>query len=149
MKIIETRQLGKVEYLEENIITFNSGLPGFEDEKQFIVCQNDSDSPFAYLQSVNNLDLTFILANPFNFFSDYLFDLDDNVKEELQINKIEDVATWGILSITDDVKNASINLKAPLIINVNIKKGKQYIIHEVNYLTATPLFPQPIREGGI
>lgn len=149
MKTIETRRLGKVDYLEENIITFNSGLPGFEDEKQFIICQSDSDSPFAYLQSVNNLDLTFIVANPFNFFSDYLFDLDESVKEELQIKKIEDVATWGILSITDEIKNASINLKAPLIINVNIKKGKQYIIHEVNYLTGTPLFPQSIREGGI
>lgn len=148
MKTIETKQLGKVEYLEENIITFNSGLPGFEDEKQFIICQNDDNSPFAYLQSVNNTNLSFIIVNPFNFFSDYQFELDDNTKEELAINNIEEVATWGILSIVNDLKRASINLKAPIIININAKKGKQYIIHEINYLTATPLFPQSIREGG-
>lgn len=148
MRTIETKQLGIIEYLEENIITFNSGLPGFEDEKQFIICPSDNDSPFAYLQSVNNTDLAFILANPFNFFSDYQFELDDNTKEELAISNIEDVATWGIISIVDDLKKASINLKAPIIINVNSKKGKQYIIHEINYLTATPLFPQLIREGG-
>lgn len=148
MKSIESTQLGTLEFLVENVITFDLGIPGFEDEMQFIICTGDKESPFAYLQSIDNKDLTFILANPFIFFSDYQYELDNNIEEELEIESLEDVATWGIVSITDDIKKASINLKAPLIINIRTKKGRQYIIQEINYLTRTPLFPQSFKEGG-
>lgn len=148
MKSIQSTQLGKLEYLEENVITFDLGIPGFDEEKQFIICQNDNESPFAYLQSIDNKDLTFILANPFIFFTDYEYKLDNNIIEELKIKRIEDVATWGIVSISEDIRKTSINLKAPIIINIITKKGRQHIIQETDYLTRTPLFSQAVKEGG-
>lgn len=148
MKSVKSTQLGELDYLEENIITFDLGIPGFEDEKHFIICPGEKDSPFAYLQSIDNNDLTFILANPFIFFSDYQYKLDNNIIEELEIKRIEEVATWGIVSIGEDIKKTSINLQAPLIINAVRKKGRQHIIQEADYLTRTPLFSQGVNEGG-
>ncbi len=148
MKSVQSTQLGVLEYLEEKVITFDLGIPGFDNEKRFIICSGDNGNPFAYLQSIDNMDLTFILADPFIFFSDYVYNLDDIIKEELEIESLEDVATWGIVSISNDIKKTSINLRAPIIINIRIKKGIQYIIQETDYLTKTLLFPQAVKEGG-
>lgn len=148
MKKLETMSIGTIEYTEDSIITFNNGIPGFEDEKEFIIYKENDKSPFAYLLFINNSKLSLVIANPFYFFSDYEFELSGQVKEELGIEKIEDVDIWGIISVSKDFKQSTMNLKAPLIINNKKKKGKQYILHESNYLTKTPIFSQLEQERG-
>ena len=119
-----------------------------EEEKQYIIIYPDPDQPLAFLQSINTPELSFIIANPFLFFKDYEFDLDEQTKEEIDIEKVEDVTVWGIVSIPKHMEGATINLKAPVIINVRAKKAKQHILHETSYLTKTQLFPQSVSEGG-
>lgn len=148
MNVLETIKIGTIQYSKDSVITFKYGIPGFEAEKEFIIYKEDDDNPFVYLQSVHNPGLTFMITNPFNFYSDYQFELDDTTKEELSIKKREDVEVWGLISISNEIKNTTINLKAPLIININNKKGKQYILHNLDYQTKTPLFPQVIQQGG-
>lgn len=148
MKTIETIKIGKINYSEDDIIIFKQGIPGFEDENEFIIYKEDNDNPFAYLQSINNSSLTFMITNPFLFYSDYQFELDETSKEELNIKNQEDVNVWGLISLSDEIKNTTINLKAPIIVNVNSKIGKQYILHNLEYQTKTLLFPQATLQGG-
>lgn len=148
MKTIKTIKIGTIEYSEDKIITFKQGIPGFETEKEFIIYQENDENPFAYLQSVNNEGLTFMITNPFLFFKDYEFKLDEASKEELKIKKQEDVYVWGLISLSTDIKNTTINLAAPIVININSNIGKQYIIHSQDYQTKTLLFPQAVEQGG-
>lgn len=152
MNMIETTRFGQIEYTEEEIIDFEKGIPGFEQEQKFILVKIDSEgqmNPLAFLQSIQTAELSFIIANPFFFYTDYEFNLDDSTKEELEIKELEDIAVWGIISVpAEEFEKATINLQAPVVINVRTNKGKQIILHDNNYVTKTPLFPQKVAQGG-
>jgi len=147
VKKLKTTRFGEIELNEEEIIHFEKGIPGFEDEQKFMLIVQE-DLPFLFLQSVRTSDLSFILTDPFSFFQDYSFDLDDQSKEELEIQDVADISVFGILSIPEDFQQTTINLLAPIIINRQKKKGKQLILHQTNYRTKTPLFPQKAKERG-
>ncbi|GBF10539.1 flagellar assembly protein FliW [Tepidibacillus sp. HK-1] len=147
MAKIETTRFGVLEYNESDVLHFEKGIPGFEEEKQFILFQPDQENPLAFLQSIHTVNLAFVIANPFSFYPNYEFELDEQSIAELEIKDVNEVAVWGILSIPENFKKATMNLKAPIIINIKNKKAKQIILHETDYLTKTPLFPQQVKEG--
>ncbi len=63
---LNTKNFGKIEIKEEDIIYFPDGILGFEEEKQFVIINNeDEQNPFHWLQSVQNPELAFVIINPF------------------------------------------------------------------------------------
>lgn len=141
---IRTTRFGEVEYKAEEVITFSHGIPGFEAEHQFIIIVHDEKTPFAFLQSITTEELALVISDPFAFYHDYEFELDEPTKEELELTDVNDTAVWNVLSIPIEFKKATINLKAPIIINTAKKKGKQIILKE-DYLIKAPLYKP---EGG-
>ena len=143
--IIQTKYFDKVEINEADIIKFQNGLPGFLDEKQFVL-MNLEDTVFQVLQSVETQALAFIVVNPFQFKSDYEFVLDNQVVEQLKIESDEDVTILSIVTLKNSLKESTVNLKAPLVINAEIKEGKQYIIQKTDYTTKESIFTAPIQK---
>ena len=127
---IETKFLGEVEIQESEIITFENGLPGFPDNKNYILLGLDADLPIALLQSTEEASIGFVVAFPFAFKQDYIFDLSEEDKEDLQIEKEEDVLTYSIVTLQKTFTDSTINLLAPVIINVNKKLGKQIVLQD-------------------
>ncbi|MBS4162254.1 flagellar assembly protein FliW, partial [Klebsiella pneumoniae] len=66
--IIQTKYHGDTQIQEEQMILFANGLPGFSDEKKFVILPLSEDSPFVVLQSAETAELAFIVASPFVFF---------------------------------------------------------------------------------
>src|SRR5699024_12007617 len=77
----------------------------------------------------------FILTNPYHFYQDYTFELDDSVLESLLIQTKEEVAVFTIVTLKQPFKTSTINLKAPVIINSQKKYGKQLILNNDEYHT--------------
>ncbi|OGO83301.1 MAG: flagellar assembly protein FliW [Clostridiales bacterium GWC2_40_7] len=132
--LLETKHFGEIEYMEENILNFDSGLPGFENVKKYIFIDSpDEQSIFKWLQSVDNPQLAFAIVNPFLVKEDYDFEISDEDMRELGIESAEDVVVYSILVVPDDLTKVSMNLKAPVIINVRNKKGAQIVLDTDNY----------------
>lgn len=127
---IETKFLGEVEVSEQDIYTFDSGLLGFPEQTKYALFPLDADLPITVLQSIEDAELGFILAFPFAFKKDYAFDLSIEDKEHLQIDKEEDVLVYSIVTLNDSFDNSTINLLAPVVINVDKKIGKQIVLHD-------------------
>lgn len=127
--IIKTKYHGEIRIDEGQIISFENGLPGFNDETQFVVLPLSEDSPFLALQSVKQEHIAFIVASPFIFFKGYEFDIDHATLELLHIEDIEDVEVMAILTLEEPFENTTANLKAPIIVN---KKGNE---GETNHFT--------------
>ncbi len=71
-----TKHLGEIEYEQEAVISFDEGLPGFENVRSFVlILSEDAELPFHYLQSVDNPSIAFVVTSPFLFVGDYDFDL--------------------------------------------------------------------------
>lgn len=131
---IDTEHLGTIEYSETDIITFAHGIPGFEEEKQFILIPaDDIEFPFSYLQSIRSNDLAFIVTDPFLFVENYDFELSKLDSEALGIKDEEDLSNISVLSIVsipENVDQTTINIMAPIVINHDSKVGRQVLLNE-------------------
>jgi len=144
--IIDTKFLGETEIKEEDILTFEQGLLGLKDVTRFVLQPIDEDLPLAILQSVENKEIGFVIAYPFAFKEDYSFDLSEEDYEQLKIEKIEDVLTYTIVTMKETFQESTMNLLAPLIINMEKKFGKQIVLQDNK---SYPLrYPMQILEGS-
>ncbi len=132
MKIM-TKFYAELEIAEEEIIHFPTGLPGFENEHQFIYIHQD-EAVFGCLQSCENSSTAFVVISPFTICPDYSFDLPDEKATELGITKQEEVLLLSIVTIPQGKPNdATVNLQAPIVINTTGKKGAQIILTDLGY----------------
>ncbi|HAR61948.1 MAG: flagellar assembly protein FliW [Candidatus Margulisiibacteriota bacterium] len=134
MDIITTR-FGTLTINEQDIIHIEKGLMGFEKESNYILRPSGKNQLFGWLQSTENPALAFVVTNPFDFYVNYEFDLENEDLEELHISSVEDVYVLTILTIPANPQNISANLIAPIIINNKNKKGKQIILKSNKYQT--------------
>ena len=130
---INTKYFGEMDIDESKIIHFESGLPGFIDEKKFVILDIPGNSLMQVLQSVNTSELAFIVTNPHYFYEDYQFKLEEQIVDMLKIKQKQDIVIMSILTVQDPFKLSTINLKAPLIINWENKLGKQVILNYYTY----------------
>lgn len=140
MKIKSTR-FGELEVSEEQIVKFQNGIPGFPNEKFFVLIPFDSNSPFSYLQSTLEADLTFILADPFAFFKDYEFNLNDEVVQELDLSQENPPQVFLITTMKERLADMTANLLAPIVINALTHTGRQVILDKSEYSIQHKLFP--------
>ncbi|MCQ4923209.1 flagellar assembly protein FliW [Tissierella carlieri] len=146
---IKTRNFGEIEIEKEKIIIFEEGIPAFEEEKEFIIILNeDKENPFHCLQSINNQDLSFIVINPFEIFSDYDILLPQTAINKLKIEKEEDINIYTIVVIPTDMKKMTTNLLGPIVINTKERLGKQVILDDERYTTKHFIFNQDSKVGG-
>ncbi len=136
---LETERFGEIDIDEDLIVTFPNGLPGFEDLRQFIFIQENQDLPMAYMQSVEDGEVSFIIINPFAFVPNYEFELAEADEVELEIHNQEELRVWVIMNAGETLESSTINLLAPLIINFEAKICKQVVLHDTSYSTKHPL----------
>ncbi|MFD2044993.1 flagellar assembly protein FliW [Ornithinibacillus salinisoli] len=138
---IETKYLGEMDIIESNVIEFPSGLPGFIDENQFVLLDLPGNPIFQVLQSVTSKNVAFIVTNPYHFYQDYTFELDSNLLESLDIQEEKDVVVLTIVTLKEPFQSSTINLKAPVIINLTKNYGKQYILNLEDYPSKASIAP--------
>ncbi|WP_442602610.1 flagellar assembly protein FliW [Paenibacillus sp. KN14-4R] len=139
MLTIETIHFGEMNITEERMIEFSHGLPGFEELTNFIVVVPDESLPFAYLQSADSAEVSFLMADPFQFYGEYEFELSEAAQAELEVSGPMDVQVRVIVTVQESLQSATINLLAPIIINPVRRKGKQIVLHQTSYTTKHPL----------
>ncbi|PLT31070.1 flagellar assembly protein FliW [Peribacillus deserti] len=135
--LIQTKYHDQVEIKEQAILQFQDGIPGFLDEKEFVLLSLAEE--LHVLQSIKTKEVAFIIINPFISFKDYDLTLDENTIEQLKIEKSEQVQVFTIMSVKHPFNKSTINLAAPVVINVTHKKGKQVILQKTDYSIRTPL----------
>lgn len=146
---IKTKYHGEITIDERQIIHFENGLPGFLEEKQFIILPLTDDQIYLILQSIQTPEIAFVITNPFFFYKDYEFKLEDGVVEQLGIKDPVDVQVFNILTIYDPFEKTTINLQAPIVINTKNNRAKQVILNYDHYTTREPLFQKTeVKEKG-
>lgn len=146
---IKTKYHGEITIDERQIIHFENGLPGFLEEKQFVILPLTDDQIYLILQSIQTPEIAFVITNPFFFYKDYEFKLEDGVVEQLEIKEPGDVQVFNILTIYDPFEKTTINLQAPIVINIKNNRAKQVILNYDHYTTREPLFQKTeVKEKG-
>ena len=147
--LFKSTRFGDLEIDEKDIIKFPNGLPGFPEEQEFILLPYQENSPFVFLQAVHEAHLAFLLTDPFAFFTDYEFKLEDNLVQDLELSTENLPQIFTIVTVPEDVEKMTANLLAPVIINTQTRQGIQIVLEDVSYTTKHRLFPQgfPRKDG--
>lgn len=144
---IHSKFLGEVEIQEEEIITLKNGLLGLEEYKKYVLLPLEKENPLAIFQSIEEPQIGFVVAYPFAFKKDYAFDISEEDKNDLQVEKEEDLIAYSIVTLKDPFETSTLNLLAPLLINIVKKCGKQIVLQDNQ---AYPLrFPIAEAEGSV
>ena len=125
---IETTRFGTLDVKEDQVFQFPMGLLGFADRKEFLVIDHSDESPFKWLQSVEEPGLAFIITDPLFFRRDYHISVRRNELAVIAPDKEEDLVVSVIMTIPENPQDMSANLLAPLIINMGSRKGMQYVL---------------------
>ena len=143
MRKINTLRFGELEIEEQDVVRFADGIPAFEDEHEFVVLPYEEGTPYMFLQSMMTPELAFLMTDPFVFFPDYSFELDDENMEKLAINSMDDVLVCTLISIPrSGVSGMTTNLLAPVVINRHTMQARQIVLEKTQYTTKHRLFPE-------
>lgn len=147
MPHIETRQFGTLTYTQEEIIHFPAGLPGFEDCRDFILHQEPTMAPFLFLQSLADINLSFVTLPIELLEENYELTLsrDDLAQLEATVLPTADqIQCLAILQLRPE--GATANLAAPIVVSTN-RRGTQSIRQDRRYKTSQPVQWSPRPEG--
>lgn len=140
--ILKTKYHGEINYDNHEVITFKKGLLGFQNLKKFIVFPLKDNKVFNVVHSIEDTGIGFVVSSPFNINKNYEFRLSQNTLEELNIEDSNEVLVLNILTINSDIKKTTVNLRAPLIINIKSKLGQQIILNNEEYSIKAPIFKE-------
>lgn len=130
----QTFYFGEIEVDDTDIITFEDGIMPFEDDKRFVLLDDEKDGvPFMWLQSMDQEGLAWAIINPFLFKPDYDFELTDEIVSKIGLEDPKDIAVFSVVQIPDNVKFITANLMSPLIINGENRKGVQFVMNDKRY----------------
>jgi flagellar assembly factor FliW len=111
-------------YDETEIITFAEGLIGLPQMRRAVLIAMNEFEPFCWLASIENDNTRFIVVNPREIFEGY---------EPFLFNPPAKPLTLTIVKISSDWTRTTVNLRAPIVIDPETKRGAQHILTESDY----------------
>jgi flagellar assembly factor FliW len=144
MPRIPTRFFAEVDYNPESVFHFTGGLPGFENESEFLFLNLPESEPVMFLQSVATRNLCFVLL-PIRTLVPYF--QPELSAEEMQALDLpagrqpiigEEVLCAALIGVgNEEVPFA--NLMAPIVVNLKNRCGIQVIHPESGYSHRHPI----------
>ena len=129
-----TRLFGTIDVADEKIITMERGMIGFPELTHFALIfdeeKKDKKFKIMWLQSMDDGDVAFPVADPIQLKEDYK----PLVNEEIiaPLGEMTEENTYILVTVTvpKKVEDFSVNLKAPIVINMDSNKGAQIITED-------------------
>lgn len=117
-------------------VPFKGTILGFEEFQDWVMRDVFGDGPF-YALECRQQPVSFVLVDPFFVSKDYKFDINDATLADLEFSDkpYEELGIFCIVRVGKGVH--SVNLCAPLILN--LKKGifRQIVLSDEQYGTST------------
>lgn len=130
----DTRLFGKIDIEEEKIITLEGGMIGLPEYQKFALIfdeeKGQKESSIMWFQSMDDPGTAFPVMHPNLVKPDYNPTVNDELL--LPLGELTEANTYVLVTMTAaaDVKETSVNLKAPIIINTDTRKGCQMIVED-------------------
>ncbi|MDR0292697.1 MAG: flagellar assembly protein FliW [Oscillospiraceae bacterium] len=137
---INTIRFGEIDIAEEKILTFEKGLPGFNNCFRFTIISSDETDPFLWMQSLEEPDIALAVINPFRLFPDYAPIVNETDLEYLGNPSDEDILALTVAVIPVKYENMTTNLVAPILINLKNNQALQVIMENSQYQIKQPIF---------
>lgn len=141
---LEGTRFGTLDYTESDVIAFVGGLIGFPTLSSFVVISHREDSPFRWLQSLDEPSLAFLTVDPTAYVQGYEPEISDNDAKALQLDVSKPTLVLATASIPGgNVDAMTINLAAPIVINLKDRLARQVVL-DGDFPIRHQAFAQPL-----
>lgn len=131
---ITTRDFGEVEIDDSTVIDIPGGILGFEQYTKYTLLSPLGENTFPmWLQSVEAVQPCFVVYDPMQIYSDYVFEITDEEQAQLKINEDVPYRVLTVAIVPDDYKKTTINLRCPLVINTRENIAAQIILEDYDF----------------
>lgn len=131
---INSPRFGSIEIEPSRVIEFPSGLAGFEDCRRFTLFHPEGENPrYFILQSLDDEAVAFHISDPSAFGFNYEIKLSDEEAAALGLADPADAVVVVLLSKDEGSAPVRANLKAPLVINLQSRRGLQHVFSGLQY----------------
>ncbi|TGK21212.1 flagellar assembly protein FliW [Leptospira fluminis] len=131
---IQSKPFGKIRISERQMIRFPEGLLGFGNYKNFALIEEEEESVFKWLQSVDEVELAFVVIPPSLFKKEYVPVLNPDELSQIGIASVSEALVLVIVTIpNDDPASMTANLQGPILINKTDLTGRQYVSRNENH----------------
>lgn len=131
---IQTTRFGVVEVLESDVIDFPQGLIGMETCRRWVLLADAEAESLGWLQSLERAEIALAVVSPRRFVSGYQARV---ARRDVATLGVEDAGSIQVVAVVSQGEEGlTINLKAPLVINVDQRVGRQVVTkddHAVQY----------------
>ena len=127
---LNTKIMGEVEVDDAKIIRFPGGIVGFPEYQNFILVHDaeaEGEVAIRYLQSVDEGELALPVIDPTLIKEDYNPTVEDQYLESLGDITGDNMIVFVTIAVPPEIENMTINLKAPIVINVDTFRAAQVI----------------------
>lgn len=143
----QTKFFGPVDYDADAVFHFPSGVPGFEDQRDFVFLQVPQSEPLMFLQSLVSRNLCFVLLPILVVDPLYKLNLTEEELFELELPagrgpRIGEDILCATLICGGQGAAPTANLMAPVVVNIKKHVGMQVIHGDSGYSHRHPLFAE-------
>lgn len=127
--VINTRIFGEVTIDDDKMIHFPKGIVGFPELQDFALIHDAEDGNqggIRWMQNVQEPNFAMPVIDPLAVRPDYNPEVDDELLKT--IGGIDDILVLTTITVPSDLTKMSVNLKAPIIINMDSRKACQIIL---------------------
>ncbi len=122
---INTTRFGRIDVDTNDVLHFPSGLPGLEDCRTWALLADSSNDALGWLQSMTRGDVALAVVSPRRFVPDYQVRIP---RSELTPLSIADIRQAQVVVVVGrNGKGLTLNLKAPIVINLEARTGRQVV----------------------
>lgn len=122
---ITTSRFGVLRVLPSDILVFEHGLIGLRSCRRWVVLADAHNDALGWLQSVDDGDVALGVVSPRRFVADYQLRVGRHEIESLKLARPADAQV--VVVVSRHPEGLSLNLRAPLVINVEGRRGRQVI----------------------
>ena len=138
--VIQTSRFGQVQLNSEDLINFPEGILGFSDLRKFVLLDDPNDEIFAWLQSCEEPAIAFPVLEPELFSPNFKINLGKGELENLKLPASDKARVFCITTIPDDPTLMTANMKAPVVINVELRIARQCVLQDNSLAIREPIF---------
>jgi flagellar assembly factor FliW len=139
-RIVKTTRFGDISIDQQHILHFKDGMIGFHQLKDYFLIESPSLPLLLWLQSLDNPEVAFPVIEPYFFKKDFEAPLLDADKLALSKTDGDVLKAFLVMTIPDDVEKMTVNMKAPIMINLQKRSGTQSILQDKNLMVRMPAY---------
>ena len=148
----ETRLFGTITIEDEKLITFPEGIVGFPFLKQFALIHDaeNENAPIMWLQSMEEPTFAMPVIEPLLVVDNYNPTVNDEYMEPVGELAEDQIYSLVTITVPPQIENMSVNLKAPIVINMANNQAVQIIVED-DYKVKHPIYEtlKKRREGNV